>query len=84
MLKDFVKCNYYVYTCTFSLGFIARDVLTGVAETCRRKQALWNNQRQIRLETGNKKNKKKRFPILSLSVFSSVLFFCSLDNFVWC
>lgn len=33
---------------TFSLGFVARDILTGITETGRGEQTLYENEKQIR------------------------------------
>lgn len=46
---------------TFSLGFVARDILTGIAETGRGKQTLYKNERHVRqdTETAQKRNIKK-------------------------
>lgn len=45
--------------CTFSLGLVARDILTGITETGRGKQTLEDDERQIRQNTETKAKKKK-------------------------
>lgn len=45
--------------CTFSLGLVARDILTGITETGRGKQTLEDDERQIRQNTETKAKKKR-------------------------
>lgn len=48
-----------LHVCTFSLGLVARDILTGITETGRGKQTLEDDERQIRQNTETKAKKKK-------------------------
>lgn len=49
-----------LHVCTFSLGLVARDILTGITETGRGKQTLEDDERQIRQNTETKAKKKKK------------------------
>lgn len=57
-IKEILMVVRCLHACTFSLGLVARHVLTGVTETGRGKQSLSKRQREIRQDA--KRQARKR------------------------